>query len=442
MAHREDSKFYKFDNGSDVVLDIGIVGAGIAGLTAAATLSRLGHHVDVYERSSFANEIGAAINVGPNAMHVLRAFDFDVVRARFLKVQEGLQVNGHTLETTHSLTYEDYERKFHVPWYFSHRVDLHNELKRLALNGSDGFPGAKLHLAKPLVDVDCENGVLKFEDGSIVRKDVIVGADGVHSVVAQCVLGAEIPASAVGEGAFRFLIPTEKLLKNPITKPLFQDEKVTSHIAAVSDRRIVYYPCRNGEVQNFVGLHPVQVDRKEEEIEIRKDWQAGGSIQDLLDTFAEFHPALVEVCRNAEDLKLWKLFSRAPISKWTKGKVIIVGDAVHPMLPHQGQAGNQAIEDAGALGVCLSDIRRREDIPLRLELVQNIRRERAAAMQIFSNAGQDQSERIQKEAQLYVKGPIPKNRTEFHQWNFAYDVLTESVEALAAITSSEPGIPS
>jgi salicylate hydroxylase len=94
--------------------------------------------------------------------------------------KQGLQVNGHTLETTYSLTYEDYERKFHVPWYFSHRVDLHNELKRLALNGSDGFPGAKLHLAKPVVDVDCENGVLKFEDGSTVRKDVIVGADGVH----------------------------------------------------------------------------------------------------------------------------------------------------------------------------------------------------------------------------------------------------------------------
>lgn len=204
--------------------------------------------------------------------------------------------------------------------------------------------------------------------------------------------------------------------------------------------------------------------------------------------------------RNAEDLKLWKLLSRAPISKWTKGKVIIIGDAAHPMLPSsysflseilfdrsvsrtmantqscfstdQAQGGNQAIEDAGALGVCLSGIKSLGDIPCRLELVQNIRRERAAAIQIFSNAGQDQSHRIEKEAQKYVKGPVPsksasllqkkkkkknlfpifkmlrhetdqatENRGEFHQWNFGYDVLSVSVEAMTAFVSSELGNP-
>jgi salicylate hydroxylase len=84
------------------------------------------------------------------------------------------------METTWQLTFENYGSRFNAPWYLSHRVDLQNELKRLALNGSDRFPAAKLHLSKPVVDVDCENGVLKFGDGSTIRKDVIVGADGVH----------------------------------------------------------------------------------------------------------------------------------------------------------------------------------------------------------------------------------------------------------------------
>ncbi|KAF5532893.1 FAD dependent oxidoreductase [Fusarium mexicanum] len=405
----------KLDNGNGIILDIGIVGAGIAGLAAAAALSRLGHRVDVYERSKFSNEVGAAINVGPNAAPVMRALGFDIEKAQLLAAQEGKQFNATTLETNYHGNYEDFTNRYGAPWYFSHRVDLHNEFRRLAVESGD-----------------CEAGLIVFEDGTRVKKDVIIGADGIHSAVAPCVLGSDIPTTEVNECAYRFLIPTEKLLANPKTSLLFQEDKTTFHVAAAPDKRLVWYPCRSangmissGKVQNFVGLHPPKAGR-----ETKEDWHAQGNVNDLVDTFSHFHDSLVEICRSAEDVKLWQLQYRSPVKQWTKGRVILIGDAVHPMLPHQGQGGNQAIEDAGALGVFLSKVQNQNDVPRRLELVQDLRRNRAAAMQIFSNVGQDQSDRIAKEVEPLIEGPVPKNQGEFHQWNFGYNVMEKGQELL------------
>ncbi|KAI8939770.1 hypothetical protein NX059_003512 [Plenodomus lindquistii] len=391
----------RFNNGSGIVLDIGIVGAGIAGLTAAAVvvLTRLGHNVELFERSNFNNEVGAAINVGPNAAPVLKAIGFDFEGARLTVAQGGIQYDSKSLNLLYRGSFDHFETRFGAPLYLAHRVDLHNELKRLALDSSCG---AKLALSTPVVGVDCEKGILHFEDGNSVCKDVIVGADGVHSLIAKAVLGADIPGTEVGECAYRFLLPTETLRQNPLTKALFEDPKCSFNIASAPDRRLVWYPCRNGELQNFVGLHPAKDNRIESE-----SWTASGSVQDLLDTFSGFHPAILEICKMAEDPKLWKLIFRSPIRQWTKGRVILIGDAAHPMLPHQGQGGGQSIEDAGALGIFLANIQSKDDIPARLELMQNTRRNRAGAMQIFSNAGQDEAARIQEEAQPYVDGPVP-----------------------------------
>ncbi|CCF38511.1 FAD binding domain-containing protein [Colletotrichum higginsianum] len=286
---------HQFGKSSGIVLDIGIVGAGIAGLTAAAaaTLIRLGH--SVYERSRFANKLGAAVNVGPNAAPVLDAIGFDRKKARLVEVMEGKQFDGATLKVNYSGKYDDFASRFHAPWYFSHRVDLHNELKRLALEPPAGVTPATLHLSSPVASVDCEAGLLKFQDGTELQKDLIVGADGLHSVVARSVLGTDIPAGVVNECAYRFLIPTSKLLNNLVTKPLFQEDVATFHVATGSDRRLVWYPCRDGQVQNFVALHPSSVYKKGPAA--KEDWHGRGNVDDLVETFSGFHPSLVEICR-------------------------------------------------------------------------------------------------------------------------------------------------
>lgn len=415
-----DSHYEQFDNGKGLVLNIGIVGAGIAGLTVAAVLSRLGHKIELFERSNLSNEVGAAINIGPNAMPVLNAIGFNIQSAKFMEARGGVQYDAKTMKETYRGSFDHFEGRFGAPLYMSHRVDLHNELKRLALEPSGRSGGAKIHLSNPVIGVDCEKGILHFENGTSAHKDVIIGADGVHSIVAKAVLGTEIPGTEVGECAYRFLIPTKILRQNPVTKKLFEDPKCSFNVASAPDRRLVWYPCRNGELQNFVGLHPAKENRVETD-----SWNTSGSVQDLLDTFSGFHPDFLEICRYAEDPKLWKLIFRPPIRQWAKGRVILIGDAAHPMLPHQGQGGGQAIEDAGALGIFLANVQCLEDVPHRLELIQNIRRNRAGAMQIFSNAGQDQAERIQEDAKQYVDGPVPTNHAEFHDWNFGYNILAE-----------------
>lgn len=165
------------------------------------------------------------------------------------------------MEESYRGSYQNFRAKFGHPWYFSHRVDLHNELRRVALDPSGNDQGARLHLSSAVIDVDCEHGILTFEDGTSAAKDLIVGADGVHvrtrfairartqliltqSIIANRVLGDSKPAVSVNECAFRFLIPTKKLQDNEITSPLFQEEKTTFHIASSSDRRLVWYPCR------------------------------------------------------------------------------------------------------------------------------------------------------------------------------------------------------
>ncbi|KAM0322529.1 hypothetical protein ACHAQA_009376 [Verticillium albo-atrum] len=309
-------KSHRFEKTSGLVLDVGIVGAGIAGLTAAASLIRLGHKVTIYEQSRFASELGAAVNIGPNAAPVLDAIGFDEKRARLMEMIEGKQFDGTTMKENYRGRYDNFASKFHAPWYSAHRVDLHSELKRLALEPLEDAAPAILHLASPVVWVDCEAALLKLQDGTEVRKDLIVGADGLHSLVARCVLGADVASVVVKECVYRFLIPTSKLLDSPITKTLFQEDVATIHVAAASHRRLVWYPCRGGDVQNFVALHPSNLGHKGE-------------------------PAVKE---------------------------------------DQAQAANQAIEDAGALGIFLENVKSYDKIPQRLELVQNTRRDRASAM--------------------------------------------------------------
>lgn len=116
----------------------------------------------------------------------------------------------------------------------------------------------------------------------------------------------------------------------------------------------------------------------------------------------------VKDVRKAEDLKLWRLCQREkPIPTLTKGKVVLIGDAAHPMLPHQGQGGGMAIEDGAALGVLFSNLRSKDEIPERLALFENLRLDRVSAMQVFSSVGQDEAAKITHLAQPYVKGSLP-----------------------------------
>ncbi|KAF7511713.1 hypothetical protein GJ744_003876 [Endocarpon pusillum] len=437
-------------------LDVGIIGAGIAGLGAAIALGQAGHHVEVFERSRFANEVGAAIHCCPNATRVLRQYGFDFERANADLFGCGTFMKGDTMQPTHFATFEDWESTYSATGHFFHRVDLHTGLKELAQKPglNPGFRAAKIRLSAEVMDIDCETGLIELADGQHFRKDVIIIADGVHSRFVHKISDDMLPARQTGQSIFRFLIPTEKLRANPLTATIFPESEPSGiRVAVLGNRRMVWYPCRNGTVQNF-GL--IQADeRYSTDVE---NWDAPASKDDLLTTYQAFHPALVETCNQAEDIKLWPLLFRRPNPIWTKGRAVLIGDAAHPMLPHQGQGGAQALEDGAALGVLLSHIPEADCFPLsetdsarsssegseivtegaqidsyiadRLHLFQEIRKNRTAAIQIFSNAGQDEAEKIQSDAKRYVNGKVPTNQQEFHEYTYGYNVVEDCLMAL------------
>ncbi|KAL1962936.1 hypothetical protein VTN77DRAFT_9032 [Rasamsonia byssochlamydoides] len=311
---------------SDDSLDVGIVGAGIAGLSAAIALSRSGHRVEIFERSHFKSEVGAAIHSSPNATRILKYWGFDFERAQALDLEQHQLRKGDSLELLEVTDLTHIPAKYGDRYLSFHRVDLHNELRRLAVESPLSVCPAKINLGAEVVDVDCEEGIVTLADGSTRRKDLIVAADGVHSRFAYKVTGFDSPAARTGQAAFRFLIPTRKLLDDEETRSLFEDSMGRLTLAVGEDRRLVWYPCRGHEVQNFAGIHP-------DTGSCHADWNSSASREQLLETFSGFHPRLKAICRNADDIKLWPLLSRNPLPTWIKDRLVLVGDAAHPMLP-------------------------------------------------------------------------------------------------------------
>ncbi|KAL0933737.1 salicylate hydroxylase [Colletotrichum truncatum] len=407
------------------MLDIAIVGGGIAGLTAAISLRRAGHQVTIYEKSALNNEIGAAINVQTNASRPLIALGMDPARAKFVRARGSKRVRGDTLDLIHSLDLGSVADRYGSPWYFAHRVDLHQELKRMA-TAAEGGPPLTVKLRSEVTSYDPENASVTLADGTIVSADLVVVADGIHSGGVEAVLGSPNPAIPAGQDNFcyRFLLPMEEVLSDPVAGQLFDDASGSVRMFLGNGKRVVTYPCRNGEVLNCIAIFHSEVGTSTKE-----DWHSSVDKSHLVERFSDFHPSVIAVLQKATEVKQWPLLYRAPIPTWRKGRMILIGDAAHPMLPHQGQGGAQAIEDGVALGVCFSNIASLADVPERLEVFETIRRNRASAVTIFSNAAQDEAEKIKEAASEFVQPVerIPTKPEEFYDFHFDYDIIQDSL---------------
>ncbi|WP_431873548.1 FAD-dependent monooxygenase [Amycolatopsis sacchari] len=307
-----------------------VVGGGIGGLTAALALLRAGHEVRVDERAAGFGEIGAGVQLGPNATRVLHGLGLDAalrrtafspVATRFLRWEDDTVLTEWPLAG-------HMEARFGAPYYTVYRPDLITVL-------AAALPAGVVCFGKAVTAVESwhPRPLVRFADGTAATADVVVGADGIHSAVRGATV-AETAARFSGMCAYRALVPADALSAEPAVR-----------VWLGPNRHLVAYPV--GRFVNLVCVVPA-TDWPEE------SWTAPGSLAELRAAFRGWSRELNDLLGHVrEPVYRWGLYDREPLPRWSTATTTLVGDACHPMLPFLAQGGAQAIEDGAALAAAL-----------------------------------------------------------------------------------------
>ncbi|TKY87863.1 hypothetical protein EX895_003444 [Sporisorium graminicola] len=382
-----------------------VVGAGIAGLAAGRAL-REHHEVHIFEQSSFKTEVGAAIHTGPNASRILLNWGLNLDRLESPDCRHIYEYSISGKLVSHRQV--DLTKLFGAPWLLNHRVSLHKELLYLATSHDAALPGepAQLHCGAKVVAIDGENGTITLANGETFQGDIIVGGDGIKSTLQSYVLNQPVTARPSGHSAYRFLIPFTRLreLHDAEVDRILAEPSLTMFVG--QDRRMVCYTCRydGQDLLNVVAMVP-DVGLFEASTE---SWSATGSLQDLAASFADFPPTVKQILGQASECGLYQLRDQEPLAQWHRHRALLIGDAAHPMLPHLGQGGSQAIEDAEALAYVLSTspgLPELESVHKALERFQTLRHFRATISQEKSRS-QALGPRAGSQEELLGKNPL------------------------------------
>ncbi|GAA4738201.1 FAD-dependent monooxygenase [Nocardioides endophyticus] len=381
---------------------VAVIGAGIGGLTVAGALTARGFPVQVYEQASAFSRIGAGIQQSANAVKVLRELGLEpTLRARGFVPASFVHRAAGTGEVTNDIPLgARAEGRYGAPYLALHRGDLHDVL--LA-----AVPAGAIHRGRRLVGLEQPgDGVeLAFADGSRARADVVVGADGVHSLVRETLFGPhELRFS--GKAGYRATLPASAL----------GGERLDDNTKWWGPDRhlIVYYLTAARDEVYAMGTVP------EPDFDL-ESWSAKGDVDVFCAAFADFHPTVRTLLGSVPLVHKWALADRDPLPRWSDGDVVVMGDAAHPMMPHMGQGAAMAVEDAAVLVRCLEAAA--GDWSGALRRFEETRRARTSEMQAIS-AGNSFA-RTGKDAVDFVYG---------------YDAWTTPLAgAPAPTTTSTPG---
>jgi salicylate hydroxylase len=391
---------------------IAIVGGGIGGLAMAAFLRRAGLSATLYEQAPALTEVGAGLVVAPNAGRLLRRLGVmdrllpDAVPLEwgweFRRWEDGTLLSVERLSGVCDELYG--ERT-----YVAHRADLLDVIKSTV-------PEEWVRLGARCTAVEAlpEGALLRFADGGRVEADVVIGADGVHSVVRGAVTEPSPPEYS-GMCAFRAVVPAERA-------PAFARRRAQT-LWLGPGRHLVHYPISGGRAVNVVAFAPAG-DYTEE------SWSALSTVQEFLAEFTGWDVRVTGLIQAADSPGRWALVDRAPLRRWSRGKITLLGDAAHPMFPFFAQGAAQAIEDAAVLAACLAeDLDHPEQA---LKRYEKVRIERTTRLQEVSHARcdinhlPDGPEQQARDLGLVGSDPLVSNG-----WIYGYDA--ESALTRAAL---------
>jgi salicylate hydroxylase len=388
----------------------------MGGLTAANALRMKGFEVTIFEQAPALGEIGAGINITPNAVKVMRALEIDQkVLAISCEPQAHLLRSWKSGRILHRAPISGaYERNLGAGYWMAHRADLHLLLRQQ-------LPDSCIRLNSKCTGVRSSKteAVITLADGSELDFDAVIGADGINSVVRASLYGPEYPRFT-GNICWRGTVPVEAMPSGHISRDL--------HVWLGPKGHVVIYHVRGGRMVNFIAHYEADDWRSE-------SWVQQVDSREPLTAYAEWNQEILTLFAACTTCYKWAQYDREPLQQWTKGRVTLLGDSAHPMLPNLAQGAAMAFEDsyilAGAVAL-------EPDIEGALKLYEAHRRPRTTRVQLESRARAQVNHltsplaRLRRDIGYMLNNLLRPQQTSYKvEWVYGYDVKTE-VNSLSA----------
>jgi salicylate hydroxylase len=384
-----------------------IVGGGIGGLFAAKALIAHGVDVSLYEQAPALGEVGAGVFLTPNSVRHLERVGLgpavEKYGARVGPKSHYFRHDGSPIAPVQVTDSSGRNATFGM-----HRADLVAFL-------AAAVPARVVHCGYRAIGFEQVGDVarVRFADGTCAEGDVVVGADGIHSTLRPYVFPPSTPIFH-GTISYRGLVAHERLPDWPTDR---------WQMWAGPSKHFLVFPVRHGQMINYVGFVPADEEMKE-------SWSAAGDPEVLRGEFEGWDARIGSVLKQVDTTFRWALYDREPLPTWTKGRLTLLGDAAHPMLPHLGQGANQSIEDGMALATILGRLDSAV-VPAALLAYERLRRERVAQIQL---GARKHGLRVDSAyADLAVRDAELAAHAEFRKHLYSYDVVPHATAAAIAL---------
>ncbi|CZR47941.1 uncharacterized protein FPRO_13608 [Fusarium proliferatum ET1] len=411
---------------NDATLNTVVVGAGLAGLAAAISISLSGHNATVLESAKELLEVGAGLQVTPNCTRILQKWDLPDRLWKSAAEPTSLVVHrysGRTLAIEPDF-HKHIRKKYGAPFIDLHRVDL-----QLALYDKAKELGVQFKLGDRVKDIDFSIPEVSTEAGTKYTGDLIVAADGLWSKCRSKFLGSEDKPMPTGDLAYRVVLDAKD-----IDDPELREwvERPTVHFWIGPGAHAVGYSMRGGQMYNVVLLVP-------DDLPSDVSRQAG-SVEEMRQLFNDWDPILARFLSQVDNVDKWKLMHREELDSWINddSNFVFVGDACHPMLPYLAQGANSAVEDGAVLGLILGHVKSKQQLPKALSMYERLRKSRGEAIvrETFkqresfhmpdgpAQEARDETFLSQLGAEE-LKGPFPSRWTcpQVQPWLYGYDAF-------------------